>query len=225
MATTRFKYVLFDLDQTLCDRGEATRTLAGRLFDSEATYPESINRITAIDEFIRLDKNGYQSDKIELFTELEISWGGLRRTPANLAEWLATAPRDWYSPDPEIVSFVRNLTERGVTWGIVTNGSAVQRDKGTRLGVIEDASCFVISEVVGFAKPDPAIFALALQEIGNPAPSDVLFVGDNPVADIEGSKAAGMATAWIQNETEWPTGFELPDHILKSVLECDNLLG
>ena len=225
MGTTPFKYGLFDLDQTLGDRGKATRVLAGQLYDSDATHPESINRDAAIDEFIRFDKNGYEPDKVALFIALQKSWGGLRRSPEELAHWLSVAPRTWYEPDPLVISFLKSLNDSNVTWGIVTNGSAVQTDKAERLGLLEGCSCLVISEVVGIAKPDPEIFKIALKQLGSPSPEEVLFIGDNPIADIAGSRALGMSTAWIKHDQIWPPDLEPPDYVFGSVLECGELFG
>jgi putative hydrolase of the HAD superfamily len=219
------KYILFDLDQTLVDRPAATRKLAGKLYDSDAVSPESIDRKAAIDEFIRFDKNGYQPDKVALFTSLEKSWGGLRRSPEELAHWLSVAPRTWYEPDPSVNSFLQRLNDSNVVWGIVTNGSATQTDKAERLELLSGCSCLVISKVVGVEKPDPAIFEIALNEIGSPAPHDVLFVGDNPIADIAGARAHGMSTAWIQHDQVWPADLEPPDYVFSSVLECEELFG
>ncbi len=217
------KFALFDLDQTLVDRQAATRTLAGQLFDSDALNQESLDRTAAIDEFLRLDKNGYEPDKIRLFTELEKVWGGLERSPTDLAEWLKYAPRTWYSPDKEIRTFLRGLSARNLPWGIVTNGSSTQYDKARRIGVLDGASCFIVSEEVGVAKPAQRIFNIALHELGAPNPQNVLFVGDNPVADIAGAKSVGMETAWIHNGISWPAEINAPDHTFDSVLECVQL--
>ncbi|HYH48605.1 MAG TPA: HAD-IA family hydrolase, partial [Acidimicrobiia bacterium] len=47
------------------------------------------------------------------------------------------------------------------------------------------------SDVVGVAKPDPAIFHLALEACGV-APERVLHVGDTVGADVKGALAAGV---------------------------------
>lgn len=49
----------------------------------------------------------------------------------------------------------------------------------------------ILSYEVGVAKPDPRIYALACEMIGA-APSEILFVGDTPSADVEGPRAFGM---------------------------------
>jgi putative hydrolase of the HAD superfamily len=59
-------------------------------------------------------------------------------------------------------------------------------DAGVPVGVVVD------SAVVGVAKPDPAIFSIALDVLGVPASSTVLFVGDSLRYDVAGALAAGL---------------------------------
>jgi putative hydrolase of the HAD superfamily len=54
----------------------------------------------------------------------------------------------------------------------------------------------VVSEAVGIAKPDPAIFAHALEEL-ECAPEDAVMVGDSWAADIAGARAAGIRPIWF----------------------------
>jgi putative hydrolase of the HAD superfamily len=64
--------------------------------------------------------------------------------------------------------------------GAATDGA------GVPVGVIVD------SAVVGVAKPDPAIFRIALDALGVPASGTVLFVGDSLRYDVAGAIAAGL---------------------------------
>jgi putative hydrolase of the HAD superfamily len=50
----------------------------------------------------------------------------------------------------------------------------------------------VDSAVVGVAKPDPAIFGIALDALGVPASRTVLYVGDSLRYDVAGAVAAGL---------------------------------
>ncbi len=49
----------------------------------------------------------------------------------------------------------------------------------------------VDSHVVGVEKPDPAIFAFALEPMGLD-PARCVYVGDTRFADVAGARAAGM---------------------------------
>ena len=94
--------------------------------------------------------------------------------------------------------------------GIVTNNSsAEQREKLRALDIVGFFDAVVISEEVGVTKPDPMIFALALQGIGVDA-ADALFIGDNWTNDIAGALAAGMKAIWLDREPETPAPAGLP---------------
>ena len=60
------------------------------------------------------------------------------------------------------------------------------RHDGVQVGVIVD------SAVAGVAKPDPAIFGIALEALGVPASKTVLHVGDSVRYDVAGALAAGL---------------------------------
>jgi len=62
-----------------------------------------------------------------------------------------------------------------------------------RLGIEDFFSTTVADMDVGFAKPDPRIFRLALGNL-RLAPEQVIMVGDNPKTDIKGAHDLGMVT-------------------------------
>ena len=51
----------------------------------------------------------------------------------------------------------------------------------------------------GARKPDPAIFAAALELAGAP-PDEALHVGDTPEEDVDGARAAGIRPLLIDRE-------------------------
>lgn len=59
---------------------------------------------------------------------------------------------------------------------------------------------------VGYAKPDPRAFHVALDRFGLD-PATTLYVGDEPHTDIAGAHAAGMLSAWVDRRSlPWPEG-------------------
>jgi putative hydrolase of the HAD superfamily len=104
----------------------------------------------------------------------------------------------WTREIPEARDALRRIAATGVGIAIVSNadGSIEQqlRDdgicqvgpgRGVEVGAVLD------STVVGMAKPDPAIFRLALDALGVAA-ADAIHVGDMPAADVVGALAAGV---------------------------------
>ena len=62
-----------------------------------------------------------------------------------------------------------------------------------RLGIERFFDTTVASVDVGFKKPDPKIFLLALDHLGL-SPEEVIMVGDSPRTDIQGAHDLGIAT-------------------------------
>jgi putative hydrolase of the HAD superfamily len=53
---------------------------------------------------------------------------------------------------------------------------------------------------------------------------ETLFVGDNPIADIEGAQNVGMITVWVTCGRSWPENLTPPDHRVTSVPDVWALL-
>ena len=80
-------------------------------------------------------------------------------------------------------------------------GSA--RRKTAEIDLRDLFATVIDSSVVGFTKPDPRIFALALERLGVDA-ADALMVGDSPSADVDGALAVGIRAALIDPYDFYP---------------------
>ena len=80
----------------------------------------------------------------------------------------------------------------------------------------------ILSSKVRLRKPDPEIYLLACRCIGTP-PEHCAYVGDNPVRDVEGTRAAGFGMMVRIDEPdtlsrEKATGREFaPDHVIEKL--------
>lgn len=80
--------------------------------------------------------------------------------------------------------------------GILTNGfTDIQKGKIEQFSLRDYAQHIVISEEVGFLKPQPEIFDHATKLTGF-EPSQILYVGDSYRSDILGGSGYGWKTAW-----------------------------
>jgi putative hydrolase of the HAD superfamily len=57
------------------------------------------------------------------------------------------------------------------------------------------------SDKVGHSKPDKKIFELAVKSV-NAKKSESLFIGDDPVNDIEGPRNFGIDQVWLKSDTD-----------------------
>ncbi len=113
------------------------------------------------------------------------------------------------------------MREHGWLVAVVSNGkSDNQRGKlaASGLGPLFDG--VVISEEVGLRKPDPAIFAAAVQECTKDQPiGAVWLIGDDPSDDIEGGILAGLNTIWVSGGRAWPDAVSAPTATFETTVE------
>ena len=225
MTTTPISAILFDLDNTLFDREAAFRGLAEDFFDEHLLGVTSLPRADAVALMVAWDDDGYSNRQ-----EMRERW---------LAEWPEAgldldAFNGWYRrvmarhslPDAAVNDFLTRLNGLGMPWGIVTNGSGRNQRAKCRAAGLEALTHFIIvSEEQGYAKPDPRIYQDAMSALGLEAPEQVLFVGDNPVTDIDGARAFGMQTAWVSRGKQFPAELQPPDHVVERVLDLAGVLG
>jgi FMN phosphatase YigB (HAD superfamily) len=88
---------------------------------------------------------------------------------------------------------LRMLRCRGLKLGVVANWDCALPGHLERLGLDALVDTIVTSARAGVAKPDPAIFELAHEELGVDS-RRTLHVGDEP-CDEEGARATGIAFA------------------------------
>ena len=92
--------------------------------------------------------------------------------------------------------------------GLVTNGPVrIQWSKIERFGLSKHMDTLVISDEVGVAKPDAAIFFIALERL-DVTHAEALFVGDSPEHDLRGAYAAGIPCIWMNRR-----GASLPTNV------------
>ncbi|RRJ66823.1 HAD family hydrolase [Paenibacillus oralis] len=86
---------------------------------------------------------------------------------------------------------LRHLREQGYKVGLISNWDRTAREVLRKTQLDEELDEIVISSEVGAEKPDPAIFAFALNKAGVTA-QESLYVGDNYYDDCLGSHRIGM---------------------------------
>lgn len=103
----------------------------------------------------------------------------------------------------DTIPALSELTARGIALGIVTNAYQPMWMRDLELlhyGLLDyfpNPHARISAADAGYLKPHAAIFERALRALGLP-PDEVIFVGDNPVADIAGAQHAGMRAVWRQ---------------------------
>ena len=221
---TVVRSLVFDLDNTLLDRETAFYRVANRFYEEHLRETTSVTRDDAVAMMVRWDDDGY-SDRKTMLARWLGEWPEAGLDMESLTTWYRSEMTRQVEPDVEINGLLAGLNERQVPWGIVTNGSPSQHGKCRAAGLDELAPFIIVSDEAGYRKPDPRIFRDALKATGLTAPEEAMFVGDNPVADIDGAKRFGMKAAWLRRGRRYPTDLQPPDHTIDHVAELWNIAG
>jgi HAD superfamily hydrolase (TIGR01509 family) len=103
---------------------------------------------------------------------------------------------------PGVIETLQALQGRGFQLGVITNSNAPSAEKQrwfTRCGLDVRWDAFIASCEVKMAKPQPAIYRLALETCAV-QPHEALFVG-HEAAELQGARAVGMRTVAFACET------------------------
>jgi putative hydrolase of the HAD superfamily len=77
----------------------------------------------------------------------------------------------------------------------------------------------------GCLKPDPRIFRQLIDSAGLD-PTRVLHVGDDPEADVDGARGAGLRPVWLNRSgAPWRAPSAAPELHIRSLSELDAVLG
>lgn len=80
---------------------------------------------------------------------------------------------------------------------LITNGlSDVQYPRLQKSGLADYFQAVIVSDEIGVAKPDPAIFDYTFDQLGRPAKSNVLIIGDSLTSDMAGGLNYGIDACW-----------------------------
>jgi FMN phosphatase YigB (HAD superfamily) len=101
----------------------------------------------------------------------------------------------------------------------------------TAIGILEAAgvadlfAAVVVSDAVGWRKPAPAIFEVALNRLGL-SPTEALFVGDRADIDVLGAQRIGMHAVWLNpGGGALPSGVAPPEFEIRDLGELRGILG
>lgn len=215
--------VFFDLDDTLLDttgsRAVRARRAAMRL---AVEYPD-----LHTDEIVSAALE-YDSDRrwIRGIPRV-VADLGLADTEAGRAAidlWFFIGCPDLLIPLPTTEATLREISA-SYEVGIITNGpERIQRGKYDGMACLRDIRHLVISETVGWEKPDPRIFAHALSLVGV-EPREAAFVGDRLDVDIAGALAVGMRAVWFNPRADDAGNGHRPDAVIRRLDELAPALG
>jgi putative hydrolase of the HAD superfamily len=205
------RLALFDLDNTLFDRAAAYREWCADFVLRHHLGEE------AIDLLLAADNDGHAA-RAHVFEPLCARFD-LAQSPTEIeAEYRAQYPT-YFRSNPAVLDGIKAVRTAGWTVVIVTNGPPTQIAKIERCGLDDAVDGWVISDVVGSAKPDRGIFEAAAGLVGRAL--DGWMVGDTSSADVVGGRAVGLATIWLARGRPRPATPELvADVTVENIFEA-----
>lgn len=162
-------------------------------------------------EVVRLALARHDVENADMARKISGLYGELRRERMELL--------------PDAVDTIRWFRSRGSKLALLTNGNAVsQREKIVRFQLEPMFDAIFIEGDVGFGKPDPRIFRMALTALGVGA-GESWMVGDNLEWDIAGAQAVGIFAIWIDPSGTGRSRLAsiVPDRIVASLGELRSM--
>lgn len=114
---------------------------------------------------------------------------------AALYEHFATAD-PWFLY-PEVKKTLERWQQMDMTLGILSNFDSRLYGVLQALDLTPYFSSITISSEAGAAKPDPRIFAVALQKHAI-APAEAIHIGDSFTEDYQAARAVGIRGVWVR---------------------------
>jgi HAD superfamily hydrolase (TIGR01509 family) len=97
---------------------------------------------------------------------------------------------------PGAIECIRALVAAEIPVAILTNGWSELQERKIEHALGEFPGPVLVSDLVGAYKPSAAAFR-QLEEALGVTPAELWYVGDNPVADIDGARAYGLRAVWL----------------------------
>jgi len=211
--------VIFDLWDTLVLYDvEHSRATERRIAERLGVDPDQFHRVWRESRSERdggslADSFRYVGATDELLPELHDLW--------------RNAFREVAVPQEGVLETLRKLRERGFRLGMISvcSEEVAELWEETPFAGLFDSTVFSCS--VGLRKPDPAIYRLALDELGVEA-NEALFVGDGANDELAGAERVGIRAVLIlrpgQDEPYWEEAHGWQPRIT-SIPEVLELLG
>lgn len=200
----KYTWLLFDADGTLFNYDQAEASALEQTFEYfqlryELTYRQTYQRINH-HLWLDFEKGLVTSEslRVKRFELLCAELGIQFDVEALSARYLVNLAKG--SQLIEGADQVIQVLRQHYKLGLITNGlKDVQRPRLAQSALCDSFGVFIISEEVGAAKPDRAIFDIAFQKMGNPQRDQVLMIGDSVTSDIRGGNNYGIDTCWFNS--------------------------
>lgn len=219
------KAAVFDLDHTLFDRYGTIKKIAPQII-SELDVADGVTAEIFAEELSFADKQFVHKGWKKIHEYLVDK--NMFKTVPTYDEYVqcvlksfktTTAKYDFTIP---VLKEIRNM---GIKTALITNGNPeLQNFKIMSLGLNDCFDEIIISGETHYEKPDARIFQLMARSLGIKT-SEMLYIGDHPLNDVDGSRNAGCIPVWVKTTGTWVfPEIEKPEFQVETVKEIPPLI-
>lgn len=177
------KWLFFDIGYTLVNEDMAHKKRIEKLIEEQQKSGISLTYDQVYAELVKASK--------------EYSLSPFNQAMKNMGLSFKMPYLNEYEEPYEEAEEVLKILSRGYHIGIIGNQSRGTMDRLNKYGLLKYVEICISSAEEGVAKPDPAIYKLALTRAGCEA-HEAVMIGDRLDNDIYPAKKLGMKTIWIK---------------------------
>ncbi len=219
---SRFSWVTFDCYGTLIDWDSGIRLFLQELVARKGVDVD-LDALHQRWEAIQFDliQQAYRryKDILRLSLESALKESGIPYEPTDGEAFAASMPT-WH-PFPEVPAVLLELKSLTRIAIISNTDNDILAESVRLMGVTFDA--LITAEDARVYKPNPAIFAFALQRLGE-EPHRILHVAFGFHYDLEPAKQVGLTTCWLNRKGEPMPEGAVPDFVLTDFTQLPQLV-
>ncbi|MFO7797089.1 MAG: HAD family hydrolase [Promethearchaeati archaeon] len=190
------------------------------LNDIERTYEETFHRFSYNSE-LNEHRHIYNRNRLENFFKsynLDIFSLETKKLINTFESYMLNDPPTLKEDAYEVLHELSKTYKIGLISDTGVTPGRIIKKMFQNYGVLKFFSATIFSDEVGYYKPNPIIFNIALKTIGGAA-ENAVHIGDLLETDIKGANDAGMHTVWIKNNYNAKKNEIKPDYIINNLSE------
>ena len=219
------KAVVFDLDHTLFDRYETLKRIVP-FFRERFKISEGITDDFIYENLSWADKNYVHIGWTKIFAHL-CNQGIFAEIPEyqEYEDFVISKFKEIAVKYSFAIPTINELKSMGLKIGLITNSeSEVQNRKLKMLDLTDVFDYVIISGDTPYRKPQKEIFLTMTDYLGI-TPDEMMFIGDHPKFDVDGSRKAGCIPVWVKTTGTWIfPEIEKPELQVETVAEVPDIV-
>ena len=219
------KAAVFDLDHTLFDRYGTIKKIAPQIV-SELSVADGVTAEAFAEELTCADKQFVHKGWRKIHEYLVDK--NMFKVVPTYEEYAQTVLKCFKTTTVKFdfaIPVLNEIRNMGIKTALITNGTPELQY--FKIKSLDMENCFdeiVVSGETAYEKPDARIFQLMAERLGI-GTNEMLYIGDHPLNDIDGSRNAGCVPVWVKTTGTWIfPEIEKPELQVETVEEIPQLI-